>query len=419
MPQQPYNFDRAMTMVMSREQAAEAVAAILAQRDGIQANLLDLDGSFGKRLLAGASLAGQTRQRWDAAAAELAIMWEIFTAYSAVIDRAAELLARVRRSSGPELAEITELFTGTSVRLASAPAPLARRELTDSGLSEFTLNLAVVVMRRSFTVVAEVVTLAESVWNEVADRLRLIGTELEDASRLADGLGDDALTGALAGAAAELGRLREMLNADPLSLWRGGRVDTAGLDRLREQAAAAVSRAGQLARLRDDAQRRIAALAAAVAAAGAAAQDATVARERAAAKIAMPPPPLPRPPDVANLAGRLAGLDGLRAAGRWTRLASDLDVMERQAAAATQHYRDAELQATALLARRDELRGLLDAYQAKAAGVGGAEDLDLSAHYDQARELLWSAPCDLSAAAAAVTSYQQAISVLSGRRQQR
>lgn len=407
-------------MVMTREQAAEAVAAKAAQRDGIQANLLDLDGSFGKRLLAGASLAGQTRERWDAAAAELATMWEIFTAYSAVIDRAAELLARVRRSSGPELAEITGLFTGASVRLASAPAPLARRELTDSGRSEFTLNVAVVVMRRSFTAVAEVVTSAESVWNEVADRLRLIGTELDNASRQALVLADDALTGALAAAAAELGRLREMLNADPLSLWQGGRVDTAGLDRLREQTAAAVSRADQLARLRDDAQRRIAALAAAVAAAGAAAQDATAARERAAAKIAMPaPPPLPGPPDIAGLAGRLAGLDGLRAAGRWTRLASDLDIIEKQAAAATQHYRDAERQFAALLARRDELRGLLDAYQAKAAGVGGAEDLDLSARYDRARELLWSAPCDLSAAAAAVTSYQQAISVLSGRRRQR
>ena len=64
-----------------------------AERDTIQANLLDLDNSFGKRLLAGATLTGESRQRWDTAAAALTTLWETFTAYSAVIDKAAELLA--------------------------------------------------------------------------------------------------------------------------------------------------------------------------------------------------------------------------------------------------------------------------------------------------------------------------------------
>src|SRR5436190_922071 len=75
--------------------------------------------------------------------------------------------------------------------------------------------------------------------------------------------------------------------------------------------------------------------------------------------------------------------------------------------------------ATALLGRRDELRGLLDAYQAKAARLGAAEDIELAAHYRQASDLLWTAPCDLAAATAAVTRYQQAILALSERRQPR
>ncbi len=41
---------------LTRDQAGPAVTAAAAQRDTIQANLLDLDASFGKRLLAGASL---------------------------------------------------------------------------------------------------------------------------------------------------------------------------------------------------------------------------------------------------------------------------------------------------------------------------------------------------------------------------
>jgi len=77
--------------------------------------------------------------------------------------------------------------------------------------------------------------------------------------------------------------------------------------------------------------------------------------------------------------------------------------------------RDAERQATELMDRRDELRGLLDAYQARAAKLGGAEDSELDKRYDRAHDLLWTAPCDLPAAAAAVTGYQQAVLALSGR----
>ena len=72
---------------VTREQAAAAVAAATAERDGIQANLLDLDGSFGKRMLAGATLTGESKLRWEAAAADLATLWETFTAYAAVVDQ--------------------------------------------------------------------------------------------------------------------------------------------------------------------------------------------------------------------------------------------------------------------------------------------------------------------------------------------
>src|SRR5262249_25334662 len=86
-----------------------------------------------------------------------------------------------------------------------------------------------------------------------------------------------------------------------------------------------------------------------------------------------------------------------------------------QAAAAAGQCREAERHATALLDRREELRGLLDAYQARAARLGGAEDGDLDARYARARELLWTAPCDLAAATAAVTGYQQAVLALGER----
>jgi chromosome segregation ATPase len=404
-------------MPITREQAAAAVAAATAERDGIQANLLDLDGSFGNRMLAGAALAGESKRRWEAAASDLATLWEIFTAYAAVVDKAAELLASARRPSGRELAQITTMLNGPSVELAR-PVPLARRDLTETGGSDLTLAAAVREMKRAFASVADVVAAAESVWNETAEGLGEIGTKLAAAKEQAGDLGDDEVTSALAVAGDELARLREVLNSDPLALWQGGRVDTARLERLREQVAAAAARAAGLAVLRADTQRRISAAAAAVAAAAAAWEDAEAARDRASVKIAAAdlPPPLA---EAAGLDMRLAALDKLKAAGRWARLAAELDAIEAEAAAAVQRYQDAERSAAALLGRRDELRGLLGAYQAKAARLGGAEDTELTTRYQRARDLLWTAPCDLAAAAAAVTHYQQAILALNERRQPR
>ncbi len=75
----------------------------------------------------------------------------------------------------------------------------------------------------------------------------------------------------------------------------------------------------------------------------------------------------------------------------------------------TKQCKDAEHAAAGLVDQRNELRGLLDAYRAKAGGLGAAENTELSQRYQQARDLLWSAPCDLAAATAAVNGYQQAV----------
>src|SRR5690348_6330077 len=323
-----------MATVMTREQAAAAVSAATAERDGIQANLLDLDGSFGKRMLAGAALTGESKRRWEAAAADLAALWETFTTYAAVVDQAAGLLAGARRSSDRELAQITALLTGASVEVPRS-VPLARRDRTETGRSRLSLAGAVREMGRSFDGVGDVVAAAESVWNETADGLSEIGAELDAAKKQLGDTGDDEAAAALAAAGDELGRLRDLLNADPLALWQGGSVDTARLGRLRKQAAAAAARAAEIARVRADAQRRIATAAAAVSAASAAFADAVAARDRAAARIAaaeLPPPPA----EAVGLDVRLAALDKLQAAGRWGRLAEELDTIEAQAAAAGQ-----------------------------------------------------------------------------------
>ena len=392
-----------MAITFTKQQAADAVAAAQDERDSIQANLLDLDGSFGKRLLAGATLTGTTRQQWESAAGTLAALWNLYEAYSAVIDRAAEALAK--RPGQKELAQITALLTGPSVEVDRGPAPLARRDLADAGREQLTLATARARMRGAFTKVTEVVSAAEQAWNDVAGTLDAAARDLSGI----DALGDQDLGREVAEVQAELDRLRGLLNTDPL----GDKVNPAAANRLRDRAAAVAARSADLARLRDGAQQRIAAVTAAAAAAHAAREDAAAACARAAAKITAVPAV---PADRTDLTARIAALDSLLAAGRWTRLSSELDLLERELASATTDFRDTERAVAGLLGRRDELRGLLDAYKAKAGRLGAAEDPGLDARYDQARELLWTAPCDLNAAADAVSNFQQAVLAIGAQR---
>ena len=396
-----------MTFPLTREQAQAAAASASAERDTIQANILELDGSFGKRLLAGAALTGQSRDSWEKTSAALARLWDTFTAYSAVIDRACDIVSQPGRIPAVRIGEAASLLTGPSVKLTRAVAPLSQRELTSGGQTQMTLQATVREMRGSFSEVAAVLTAAENVWNEMSEGIRQITLDIEAAKRQVPGLDLAELAGSLTQAENGLRELRDQLNSDPLTYWTGGHVDTSSLDRLRREAGAAVAQVNELARVRTDADRRLAAIAAAIAGAQQAWQDAATARARAAERVAAPPgDPLP---DVSWLVRRASGLQELKTAGRWTRLASDLDAIDKQAANVTRRCREAEQAAVGLVGQRDQLRGLLDAYRAKAGGLGAAENAELDQRYQQAKDLLWTAPCDLAAATAAVNRYQQEI----------
>ena len=58
---------------------------------------------------------------------------------------------------------------------------------------------------------------------------------------------------------------------------------------------------------------------------------------------------------------------------------------------------DVGQRASAALAARDELRGRLEAYRAKAVAIGRAEDVALDGLYGKVRDALYQAPCDVDA----------------------
>ena len=100
----------------------------------------------------------------------------------------------------------------------------------------------------------------------------------------------------------------------------------------------------------------------------------------------------------------------------WRRLADDLSTVEEEAQRALDRARELAATATDLLVRRDELRGRLSAFQAKAVAQGLAEDPGLTALYGTAHDLLFTAPCDLRAATRAVFAYSQGLAGSQTRR---
>ncbi len=62
-----------------------------------------------------------------------------------------------------------------------------------------------------------------------------------------------------------------------------------------------------------------------------------------------------------------------------------------------------------VLARRNDLRGLLHAFRDKAGGSGLAEDQTLEPLFREAEQHLWSAPCDVDVAADLVQIYSEAV----------
>jgi hypothetical protein len=389
--------------VQEAEGLAAKAAAAIATRDAIQANLLDLDGSYGKRLLDGARLRGVTKEKWDAAAVRLADLWQTFTAYSAVIDRLAEL-AQARRPKA-ETPELIELLSGRCVTLTQAPAPLARRDLADTGRRDLTLTAAVAAMRSAFSGVTDVTSAAEAAWNDTGTRLDAVAAQLTGARQRFAGMDDQRITAELAAAQDRLDAYRADLNSDPLAL------DTSGVGALGELAAAIAAEAAKLDQLRRDARDRIGQLRAQADELAAARRDAVTAWQRASVRVAgVPPLPAETAPPP------LDRLDALAGAGQWRQLSEAIDKCASALTTALSQARDTQRSMVSFIGQRDELRGLLDAYKVKAARLGSAEDEGLTARYDRARGLLWTAPCDLAAAADAVTGYQQAILALEGQR---
>lgn len=220
----------APTGTWTAAEATAAVTAAAADRDAIRANLLELEACRGAQLLSATGLTGATAVRWRSARADLATLWEVFTAWSAVLDHAGRTIGERPRPSLAELATVNGLLTGRSVVLQGTPTPLGIRGITDTGVTRLTTAEAVERMDRLFRRTAKVVSAVDAVTDQVSAVLD--GIELD--------LHTTPASARVEAARDELHRLRRTLATDPLVFWTDGQLDASRPQRLRREVDAGI-----------------------------------------------------------------------------------------------------------------------------------------------------------------------------------
>jgi hypothetical protein len=400
--------------VMSRDEVDAELSRLQAEEDEISAALLELADHPGYRLLNGGTMAGVTAEKWDTAKALIATLWDGLAAHKQVVQGAAGLRSRRQHPGQAELAELTRLLTGPSAELDGPERPIEQRGLLEGPRKAEKLTLAALTKRMSsgFRDATQIVATAESAWSEQVSRLSRAEAAWHAADQLVRSLGlqpgRDATASTVARLGDELTEVRKVVLSDPMAACRNGRLTTEPIDRTQREIDAVASDLQQAARIRAEFDERADQIKSVIDALDTAEADLRVARETLRQKIAaasVQDVPVLAP----GLRSRLAALPELRRQGSWSGLAAAAAELQSAATAALAQAQSALAEVSAPLMERNELRGRLKAYQAKAAGTGHGEDLDLAASYRQAQDLLWTAPCELEQARAAVLAYQAAV----------
>ncbi|UQU68148.1 hypothetical protein COUCH_18510 [Couchioplanes caeruleus] len=380
------------------------LARLEAAAAAIATNLVDLDDSGARKDLDRTALTGQTAAAWADATAALTQLWDGYGQLTALIT-AARSARQQRRFGDRERSAYIDQVLGRSITLSTTTVPLAARGLLGAGKVTRSCSPAELLsaMEAAFQVAVGVATRAGDVWH------RLLPEAADAAARIAT-LRTLTRSALLDQADRRLGELTARLAGDPLGCDERALAEVCALiDRADAERTSADELREALTQRLADAHGLATRLAAA-------AHTAAAAEERAAGRF----------PDaaVATVAGPdlgpdLAAIDALAAAGHWALISPRLAAWTRQARERLAGLEAAAARNARLPAARDELRGRLGAYEAKAASRGVAEDPVLAPLAERARGLLYTAPCDLEAARAAVAAYQDAVSALTTAREGR
>lgn len=388
-----------------------ALARLDADRSEISVNLVELEDHPGVRFLNEVPLTGVSAERWAVARVRFADIWAQFRLFESVVAEVHAVRSRRARPGQAELAELTRLLCGPSVVLAPQPIPLAERDLLGPASVNRSMTLAQLVaqMTAAYREVVQLASTADAVASAYLPGVDRASARLSEARTLAADLQLAAIghpvLARIDAVERRLNTDRTLAMSDPLALAQRqpDSSDPTVLNREIDELQAVLE---ELRGRRDSVTARLTGLTGELEAAAGAENEARSAAAVTAAKIAgataSPLEPL------APLRDRLAHLHA--SDGRhWTHINDDVVALARDLERARTTAETARDNSLALIDRRDELRGRLDAYRAKGARLRLSEDATVDARYRRAYELLHTPPCDLAAATRALAEYQQAI----------
>jgi hypothetical protein len=385
----------------------QALERLRAAADRAGANLLELDQSPSRALLAAARLEGTSAQGWAEADQALAGLFQSYAALSAVVEAAVTARGSGATVPASRRAELEQLLFGASVELPERAVPIGERDLLSGSrtLRRCTPDQLLTSMEEPFTVARTVIVAAGEAWDVGSPLLQSLREQL---AVLAECDGPGIVEDDLASAELRLERLEGTLVGDPLSF------EVATAEALGADVAALSAVSAEARRIRDDFTNEMASARAALAAL----RRAVEGDERQHADVCQRVVDVPSPPAiaVATLAGQLDRIAALAASGAWASVQVDLADWRRRLESDRQQVERHRSELEAILESRRRLRGRLDAYTAKAAAVGCVEDENLDRLRLGAETLLFQAPADLVQAENALRRYQQALDNVMGQR---
>lgn len=383
----------------------QRIAELRALHERIGQNLVELDADVTRQMLqSSTTLRGRTASAWAEASAGIENLWRGHMALADLLERVTH--ARGSRTSIPRAAQVqlTELLDGPSVAL---PRPGGRPSLTEiaAPTEPCTVQEAIACMSTDYDRALALASEVGAVWTVVVPRLEALELVLNGLERAAKASGTRQ-PNELAVVRQRLADALAVARDDPLALDEDV-LDTlpAAVDRVAElvhqsqafhqdllaELADIESRVAAVRRVLEEAERTMAEDAAKVLASADRRRELGTAKELADAAIE----------DLTRCRAE-AEVDAARSRGHLGRLRRRVTELEQVCARFATGNVDTVVE-------RDQLRGRLMAFRAKAHALGRSEDLDLDRLYRAASDALYQAPCDLDQARALVRSYQRAL----------
>jgi hypothetical protein len=379
-----------------------AIERFRAAGERVGANLVEIERDQNRQLIEAASLTGQTAARRTEMRALLEELFDGFARIAALVERATDL-----RQTGPldaaRLAGLEALLVGASIDKSSTHLAISQRGLLDGStkVERCTANELLASMTRSFESLKTVVFEIGSIWERLVPRIKTARDELTLAETTARGLGDE-WEGELSALHRRLDEHAAAVASDPLS------VTAVGVEDLERDIVAISGGIDRAQQLRVDLDNRLAAARQLVDHLDRATERCRELQRATEMRIASPSS-TSRLTDDLDFGPDLDRILSLAHSQHWRAAESELTEWTKKLEKARQQIETVERSARSALSRRDELRGRLDAYNAKAAALGLIEDGQLSRIFDAAQRELFTAPTDLDRAEEIVRRYQLAI----------